>query len=99
MHSITHTHTHTHVHTFSYTLSAGLRMHWLYPLQRGVGFPLKKKESVNWEWHQTASGGEAPVLECGVPLSWPLLPFLFWSKVVVLLRVLSMGQIDLFANY
>ena len=54
-------------------------MHWLYSLQK-VKIPphtkKKKREEVSWEWHLTASGAEAPVMEILKVYSIPSLPLL-----------------------
>ena len=50
----------------------------------------------------TASDGEAPVLELGEVVCThflQLLPHPLWPRMIEPVRILSMGQIDLFKNY
>ena len=55
-----------------------------------------------WAWPLVTSVGEAPILKLSVVWSTPSLPLLpspLWPRVVVLVRVSSMGRIDLFEHY
>ena len=71
---------------------------WIYPLARSKTPP----KEVSRIWHWTASDSEAAVLEiwgmygtCSLPLFY--LPL--WPRMVVPVRVPSMGQIDLCKDY
>ena len=69
---------------FYYTLSAKLRVHWMYSLQRGKIHPSKKEDS--WIWHKIAFDGEAPFLDIrgvGNTPSLLLLPIPLWPEVVI----------------
>ena len=72
--------------------------------QRTVNFVEGKSppEDVSWVWYVTASGCEAQFLKIlGVcsTFSIPLFPGPIWPRVVVFVRVQSMGQIHQFENY
>ena len=59
-------------------------------------------EGVSWVWHKAASGGEATLLEFSGMQSTYLLvlfPSPFWPGMVVPVRVLCRGQIDLFGSH
>ena len=82
------------------TSLAELRICWLYSLHRqDSSFPKKGgllgiTLNCIWWWDsssRTSGSVEYPFM--------PLLPGPLWPRVVVLVKVLSTGQIDLFANY
>ena len=55
-----------------------------------------------WVWHQISSDGEAPILEIGRLRNTPSLPLLLGPlshRVIVFVKVLSMGQIGLLENF
>ena len=59
---------------------------------------VRTNQWVSWIWHETASNGEAPVLELWVIWSTPSLPLLpgpLWPEVVISVRIPCMGQIEL----
>ena len=57
-------------------------------------------EQVSSVWHKISSDSEVPVImelwRMWSTLSLPLLPGLLWPRVIVPVRVPSMGQIELF---
>ena len=61
-----------------------------------------KKKWMSWVGYNTTCDGEAPVLEIWEvwsTFSLPLLPGPLWPGVVVTLKFLFIGEIELFENY
>ena len=73
-----------------FTLLTGLRICWMYPLQR-VKTPTHKK-GVSWLWYKTASKDSESIENYFITIT-PR------SSLVIDVRVQSMGQIDLIKNY
>ena len=86
------------IKTINIDLSTELRIRWLYPLQRGktppkVGSLLSMTLHYIWLWD--SSSGD---LGMWSNPSLPLLSGPLWIGVVLLVRVQSMDEIDLFIN-
>ena len=84
--------------TFSKCLSIELRIHWLYPQQRGKTPPKKRCPNYDTKLHLIVSLHFWRSVEFGVPPSLLLLPGLLWFRVPVSVKVPSMDQIHLFRN-
>ena len=77
-----------------------LRIHWLYPLQWVRFFPQEKESpGYNIKLHLMVRLQFWRSEECWLLSSLTLIPGPLWLKVVVPVRLLSMGQTDLFKNY
>ena len=91
---VTHTHTHAHTHTRT-------RVHVRY----NDCIPCKNptfQKMISWLWHQIVSDGKNPVLQIlrvwSIP-TMPLLPGPQWFRIVIPVKVSSMGRMNLIKNY
>ena len=70
-------------------------IHWQYSLKKGK---TTWKNACLGISHLTVSDSETPVLVLSSTPSLLLFPGPLWPKMVIPVRILSMNQIDLFAN-